>query len=113
MSDGAVMSFQEHLIELRSRIVRAAFALVLGFFVCWSFRVELFDILAGPISRALADNGIYQYQAIQVTESIIVYLKTSFVFSVLLTSPYTFYQFWSFISPALQSQYDHQCQKAN
>ncbi|MGB0589216.1 MAG: twin-arginine translocase subunit TatC [Myxococcota bacterium] len=104
MSDGAVMTFQEHLIELRSRIVRVALALVLGFFVCWSFRVELFDLLAGPISRALADNGIYQYQAIQVTESIIVYLKTSFVFSVLLTSPYTFYQFWSFISPAMQAQ---------
>ena len=104
MSDGAVMTFQEHLVELRSRIVRAALALVLGFFVCWSFRVELFDLLAGPISRALADNGIYQYQAIQVTESIIVYLKTSFVFSVLLTSPYTFYQFWSFISPAMQAQ---------
>ena len=104
MSDGAVMSFQDHLVELRNRIVRAALALILGFFVCWSFRVELFDLLAGPISRALADNGIYQYQAIQVTESIIVYLKTSFVFSVLLTSPYTFYQFWSFVSPALQSQ---------
>jgi sec-independent protein translocase protein TatC len=104
MSEGAVMTFQEHLIELRNRIVRVALALMLGFFVCWSFRVELFDLLAGPISRALADNGIYQYQAIQVTESIIVYLKTSFVFSILLTSPYTFYQFWSFISPAMQAQ---------
>ena len=60
--------------------MKSALALILGFFVCWSFRVELFDLLSGPISRALADNGIYQYQAIQVTESIIVYLKTSFVF---------------------------------
>jgi sec-independent protein translocase protein TatC len=104
MSEGAVMTFQEHLGELRTRIVRVALALMVGFFVCWSFRVELFDLLAGPISRALADNGIYQYQAIEITESIVVYLKTSFVFSVLLTSPYTFYQFWSFISPAMQAQ---------
>ena len=98
------MTFQEHLVELRTRIIRTAMALGLGFFVCWSFRVELFDLLAGPISRALADNGIYQYQAIQVTESITVYLKTSFVFSVLLTSPFTFYQFWAFVSPALESR---------
>ena len=104
MSDGAVMTFQEHLVELRNRIVRIALALMLGFFACWSFRVELFDLLAGPISHALADNGIYHYQAIEVTESIMVYLKTSFVFSILLTSPYTFYQFWSFVSPALESR---------
>jgi len=98
------MTFHEHLVELRNSIVKVALALVLGFFACWSFRVELFDVLAGPISRALADNGIYHYQAIEVTESILVYLKTSFVFSVLVTSPYTFYQFWSFVSPALESR---------
>lgn len=98
------MSFTDHLSELRKRMIRIAAALLVGFFVCWGFRVELFEFLAGPISRALADNGIYHYQAIQVTESILVYLKTAFVFGVILTSPATFYQLWAFVSPALYKE---------
>jgi sec-independent protein translocase protein TatC len=98
------MSFGEHLREFRVRIVRIILALILGFFACWSFRVELFDLLAGPISQALADNGIYQFQAIQITESILVYLKTSFLFAAILTSPYTFYQLWAFVAPAFHEQ---------
>jgi len=79
-------------------------ALALGFFVCWSFRIELFSFLAEPISRALADNGVYQFHAIHITESILVYLKTSFAAAVILTSPLTFYQAWSFVSPGLLSK---------
>ena len=86
------------------RLVRSAMALAIGFFVCWSFRIELFSFLAEPISRALADNGVYQFHAIHITESILVYLKTSFAAAVILTSPWTFYQGWSFVSPGLLSK---------
>ncbi|MGM0575765.1 MAG: twin-arginine translocase subunit TatC [Myxococcota bacterium] len=96
-----VMSFQEHLAELRTRLIRVALVLAVGFFSCWAFREELFAFLSGPISRALADNGIYHFQAIEITESILVYLKTSFVAAVVLTSPLTFYQLWAFVSPGL------------
>ncbi len=99
-----MMSFTDHLTELRMRLVRSAMALALGFFVCWSFRIELFSFLAEPISRALADNGVYQFHAIHITESILVYLKTSFAAAVILTSPWTFYQGWSFVSPGLLSK---------
>ena len=61
-----VMTFREHLGELRGVLVRIALALVLGFFVGWSFRQEIFDFLSSPITDALADNGIYHYQAISI-----------------------------------------------
>ena len=96
-----MMSFTEHLGELRSRLVRSAAVLFVGFLVCWSFRIELFAFLAEPISRALADNGVYHFHAIHITESILVYMKTSFAAAILLTSPITFYQAWSFVSPGL------------
>lgn len=99
--DGAVMTFREHLEELRSRLVKVALALALGFFTAWQFRVELFSMLSGPIGRALADNGIYHFQAIHVTESMMVYVKTALVGAVLVTSPFTFYQVWAFVSPGL------------
>jgi sec-independent protein translocase protein TatC len=102
--DRTMMSFTDHLTELRSRLVRVALALVLGFFACWAYRIELFGFLAEPISRALADNGVYHYHAIHLTESILVYLKTSFAAAILLTCPFTFYQGWSFVSPGLLSK---------
>lgn len=101
MSEAGVMSFREHLAELRSRLIRVAAILAIGFFACWSWRIELFGFLSGPIARALADNGVYHFQAIEITESIMVYIKTSLVAAAVLTSPMTFWQLWSFVSPGL------------
>ena len=41
MSDGK-MSFTDHLEELRSRLMRAAFAVMLGMVVVWNFREPFF-----------------------------------------------------------------------
>jgi|GEM_PF-267256 len=96
-----VMTFREHLGELRTVLVRIALALVLGFFVGWGFRREIFEFLSSPITDALADNGIYHYQAISIAESIIVYLKAVFIADLAVMSPFVFYQLWSFVGPGL------------
>ncbi len=101
MSDHAVMTFREHLAELRTRLVRIVLILMVGFFFCWEFRVEIFEFLSRPIAQALADNGVYHFQAIQITESVLVYLKTAFIADVFLLSPFVFYQLWAFIAPGL------------
>jgi len=98
---GGVMSFREHLFELRTRLLRIVAILAVGFFVAWNFRLPLFDFLSRPIASALADNGIYHFQAIQITESIVVYLKVALVADLLLASPFVFWQVWGFIAPAL------------
>ncbi len=95
------MSFKEHLHELRGRLVRIIFALLIGFFVAWEFRLPLFDFLARPIAEALANNGIYQFRAMQLTESVTVYMKTALIADIFFLSPYIFYELWGFISPAL------------
>ena len=97
----AVMTFREHLGELRKRLVRIAAILLVGFVIGWEFRKEIFEFLSGPITEALADNGIYHYQAINVTESIIVYLKSVFLFALVVFSPFVFYQVWAFVGPGL------------
>jgi len=99
--EGAVMSFRDHLRELRNRLVRVALALAAGFFLCWEYRVELFDFLSRPIAGALADNGIYHFQAIQITESVVVYLKVAFFADLLFLSPFIFWQLWAFVAPGL------------
>ena len=95
------MPFREHLVELRGRMLRAAAALALGFFVAWSFHVELYDWLSAPVRSAMADNGLFAIKALQITESISVYMKLSLVGGLFLVSPYVFYQIWAFIMPGL------------
>lgn len=98
---GKVMSFREHLMELRRRLVRATLIVVIGCFITWEYRVELFDFLSRPVADALANNGIYNFQTLTLTESIVVYMKTTFVGAILLLSPYIFWELWAFISPGL------------
>lgn len=98
---GAVMTFREHLKELRDRLVRVVIVFIIGFLVCWEFRVELFDFLSRPITTALADNNIFTLQAIQITESVMVYLKTAFIGTLFFLSPFIFWQLWGFIGPGL------------
>ena len=98
---GAVMTFREHLADLRRVLVRVFGVLLLGFIIGWEFRIEIFEFLSRPITKALADNGIYHYQAISIAESIVVYLKSVLVADFLVFSPIIFHQMWTFIGPGL------------
>ncbi len=100
-SEAAGMTFTEHLDELRIRMVRVAIALLLGFFVGFAFRDPLFELMAAPLKEALAKHGIYNFRAIEITETIFVYLKLALVAGIMGTLPYTFYQLWAFIAPGL------------
>lgn len=95
------MSFRDHLVELRDRTLRAAVALVIAFFVAWAFHVELYELLSAPVREAMAANGLYAIKALQLTESIAVYMKLSLVGAVFLASPVLFAQIWLFVAPGL------------
>ncbi len=95
------MSFTEHLGELRDRLIRVAGALLFGFMVAFAYRDPIFQFLSAPMHEALADYGVYTFRAIEITETIFVYLKMSVVAGILLTLPITFYQLWAFIAPGL------------
>ncbi len=98
------MSLREHLIELRTRIVKASIAVILAFFVAWAFRIELYDWLSQPIRDAMAANNLFAIKALQITESIEVYMKLSLVGGLFLASPWVFYQLWAFVAPGLLSK---------
>ena len=95
------MTFTEHLVELRDRLTRSAIAVLIGFFVAYNWHVELFDLLAGPVLQGLAANGVYKLQALQITETIIVYMKVSIVASLICMAPYVLWQIWAFVAPGL------------
>lgn len=97
----AAMPFLAHIGELRTRVFRATLATLAGFFIAWSWHVELYSWLSAPLRRALADNNLFSIKALQITESIEVYMKLSLYGGLFLASPVIFYQIWAFVAPGL------------
>jgi len=99
---GKQMSFLEHLEELRQRLIRSVFSLVVGFGICFYFSDEIYGYLARPLTdtlRALhmADKLVYT----NPTDPFNLYIKMSIVAGLFLASPYVLWQIWLFISPGL------------
>ncbi len=95
------MPLSEHLGELRRRLMRCVLVLTIAFIVAYGFHDELFRWFARPVLSALRRHGIVALQALQVTETITVYLKLSLVAGMVVTAPYLFYQLWAFVAPGL------------
>jgi sec-independent protein translocase protein TatC len=100
------MSLLEHLEELRTRLIRSAISLVVGFFVAYAFHEKIFNIMQAPITQALRAHHLDTQLVIHnPIDGFNMYLKISFMFGCILASPYILYQVWLFISPGL---YQHE-----
>jgi sec-independent protein translocase protein TatC len=96
------MSLTEHLVELRKRLIHAVIALGIGFLACYYFKDGIFNIVTKPLTEALPKNSYLIYTGL--TEAFFVYMKLAFFASLLLTSPFIFYQIWKFIEPGLLAE---------
>src|SRR5260370_41079277 len=52
---GGQMSFLEHLDELRTRLIRSMAFVLLAAFLCWFVSGHIYNFLARPVQRALAE----------------------------------------------------------
>jgi sec-independent protein translocase protein TatC len=52
---GGQMSFLEHLDELRTRLIRSMIFVFVAAFLCWFVSDRIYNFLARPVQRALAD----------------------------------------------------------
>lgn len=98
-SDDPKMSLTEHLIELRKRLTRSVIAVGIGFFACYYFKDYLFTVITKPLTDVLPKSSYLIYTGL--TQAFFTYMKIAFFASLILTSPFIFYQLWKFISPAL------------
>src|SRR5215470_5446371 len=98
------MSFMEHLEELRSRIIKALYGLVVAFVASLVYAGQLWDIISDPAVAALKHLKVDPPQLAQLTpmESFsIIWVKLPLLCSVFIASPWIVYQVWAFISPGL------------
>lgn len=99
MIDDEKQPFLTHLEELRRRLIYCAIAVGVGFVVCYGLSEELFKILINPLVKQLPGEDRLIFT--NLPEMFFIYLKTSFLSGILLTSPMIFYHIWMFIAPGL------------
>ncbi len=97
--DSAQESFISHLIELRSRLVKAMVAVLVVFLALAPFSKELYALVALPLVRVLPEGGTMI--ATDVTGTFLVPLKVTLVTAFLISLPWVLWQAWAFIAPGL------------
>ena len=96
---GGEASLISHLLELRTRLMRAGVAIIILFFCLWPFSDQLFSLAAAPlIAKLPADSTMI---ATQVASPFLTPFKLTIVASVFLAMPVILYQLWSFVAPGL------------
>jgi sec-independent protein translocase protein TatC len=99
------MSLIEHLRELRTRLLKASVAIVIGTVAAWGFYPQIFDILSQPVNeiveKAQANGRDVRLVLGGVADAFILQIKVSVVTSLLITCPIWIYQLWRFITPGL------------
>jgi sec-independent protein translocase protein TatC len=93
----------EHLTELRSRLIYAVSAFLVGMIICFSFGGILLDFLLMPIERTMRSlgnpNPVMQYTAPQ--EYFFTLIRISVVGGLTISFPIIAYQLWRFVAPGL------------
>jgi sec-independent protein translocase protein TatC len=97
MTDGA-MTFMDHLVELRRRLVISVAAIAVGTVVAGIFYQPLLDLLAEPYLEAVDGEGLAFFQP---AEAFTLVLRIALFGGLVIASPVVIGQLWGFVSPAL------------
>ncbi len=92
-------SFISHLMELRSRLIRALLALLVVFVCLFPWSKDLYSLMAAPLLATLPKGG--QMIATDVVGVFLVPMKVTMMAAFLVALPYILYQAWAFVAPGL------------
>ena len=88
-----------HLLELRTRLMRAFIAVILVFIPCVLYSNQLFEWLSHPLLQQLPANSMLI--STSITAPFTTPLKLAFVAALVVAMPYVLYELWAFIAPGL------------
>lgn len=91
-------SLMSHLLELRSRLMKAMLTLAIVFIVLVPFANDIYSLLAKPL---LDDLHGGQLIAIKPLGAFTVPLKCAFFAALMISIPVILYQIWAFVAPGL------------
>ena len=95
LTEGTLLS---HLIELRSRLIKIAAAVILLFAALLPFAQRIFEIVSKPLVDVLPGQ---QMIATAVASPLLTPFKLTFFVALFIAMPVILYQVWAFVAPGL------------
>ena len=92
-------SLLSHLVELRSRLMKAAGTILLLFVGLVPFAQEVFTLVASPLMNQLPEG--FTMVAIRPASPFLTPFKTAFFVALFAAMPIVIYQVWAFVAPGL------------
>jgi len=92
----------EHLLELRTRLVRCLIAIGIGFAASYSFAERLLGVLLEPLTSVMPAGS--KLIATSLPETFFTVMKLALVAGAFVASPYIFFQLWQFVAPGLYKE---------
>lgn len=90
-------SLWEQIEDLRKHLFRSLIGLTIAVSLSFIFTQKLIEYLAKPIG------GLSALKAIEVTESIGVFMKVALLSGLAISLPYIAFEFWLFAAPGLKA----------
>ncbi len=98
----AKMSFFDHLVELRKRLIHSLVAIGIGLCVGLFYADKGYEVIIRPMHKALQDAKMSdQLVYLSPMTPIHLYITVGLYLGLVLASPYVFYQLWLFVAPGL------------
>lgn len=101
MSDSE-QSIIDHLIELRSRLLKAVLTVLLLIVIMFPFAGEIYTLIAKPVMTNLSNDT--EMIATGVLSPFLTPFKMVIILAVIISMPVIFYQIWAFVAPGLYRQ---------
>jgi len=95
LAEGTLMS---HLLELRSRLMKAVFAIVIVLIGLTPFSQRVFEYVSEPLRRVVPGGKLI---VTKVASPFLTPFKTTFFVALFIAMPYVLFQVWQFVAPGL------------
>jgi len=97
----------DHLIELRSRLLKSVLTVLILIVIMFPFAGEIYSIIAKPVVENLATGT--EMIATGVLSPFLTPFKMVIILAIIISMPMIIYQLWAFVAPGL---YRHEKQVA-
>ncbi|HKJ16514.1 MAG TPA: twin-arginine translocase subunit TatC [Xanthomonadales bacterium] len=97
--DDRELTFMEHLVELRGRLLKACLAILVVLVVLLPFSRRLYTLLSEPLTKHLPEGS--SMIAIDVASPFLTPFKLALLLALIIAIPVVLYQIWAFVAPAL------------
>lgn len=92
-------TFVSHLIELRTRLIRAVVFILVIVIVQLPFAGKIYSLMARPVMAYLPEGS--SMIATGVLSPFLTPFKMVFILGLIISMPFILYQIWAFVSPGL------------